>query len=542
MKSVWKPAAASFYRRDTEKRTSAQRDVLCDLRFSSRLCGELTPPAVFRTPPPTRKRPHRRDSGFALLLVFLMAAVLAISLYMEVPRVAFETQRQKEQMLMERGEQYKIAIRRFCQANGNRWPSKIEDLENFNNRRFLRHRYIDPMTGKDEWRLIHIQNGVLTDSINNKQKQKTDDQSAPNAFIAEFTGLGGSTTQGQATVNPALRRRPSEGGAPATDAYGQPIQNSTLPPGVPPLPGSTPVPGGSVAANPTGTVPPGVPAPPGMPMPPGVTAPPSSSTINSNPANSSSGGLFGNNSGSPIGTGGAVGAQANNPTGQAGVYAGRTQLPGLPGNPVSTQFGGVSPYNTAAGANGSAPGYPQPGVNTGTQPGQSNAAIGMINQILTSPRPGGLAGIQAANGQPTTIGGGIAGFASTVDADSIMVYNDHTNYSEWEFIFDPTKWVRPPNPNQGAVGTPVNQIGSMPTGGPGGTPVSAMSSSSSTSPSPSPGFGASSFGGATGAGTASIAGGPAGQQPGQPGQQQGQGMTNSTFGGGGMIDIRPGRR
>ena len=33
---------------------------------------------------------HGRDeSGFALLLVFLMAAVVAISLYMEIQRVAF---------------------------------------------------------------------------------------------------------------------------------------------------------------------------------------------------------------------------------------------------------------------------------------------------------------------------------------------------------------------------------------------------------------------------------------------------------------------
>ena len=56
---------------------------------------------------------HGHESGFALLLVFLMAAIIAISLYMEIPRVAFETQRQKEQLLMERGEQYKRAIKLF---------------------------------------------------------------------------------------------------------------------------------------------------------------------------------------------------------------------------------------------------------------------------------------------------------------------------------------------------------------------------------------------------------------------------------------------
>ena len=69
------------------------------------------------------RRPHRKDSGFALLLIFLMAAVIAITLYVEIPRIAFETQRQKEQLLVARGEQYKRAIQLFMKAN-NRWPSR----------------------------------------------------------------------------------------------------------------------------------------------------------------------------------------------------------------------------------------------------------------------------------------------------------------------------------------------------------------------------------------------------------------------------------
>ena len=37
------------------------------------------------------KRRRNPESGFALLLIFLLAAIVAISLYMEIPRVAFET-------------------------------------------------------------------------------------------------------------------------------------------------------------------------------------------------------------------------------------------------------------------------------------------------------------------------------------------------------------------------------------------------------------------------------------------------------------------
>ena len=83
-----------------------------------------------------------RESGFAMLLVFLMAATIAITLYLEIPRVAFKAQRQKEQLLIERGEQYKRAIQLFVRVNG-RYPGDLKDLENFNNRRFLRHKFIE---------------------------------------------------------------------------------------------------------------------------------------------------------------------------------------------------------------------------------------------------------------------------------------------------------------------------------------------------------------------------------------------------------------
>jgi len=34
------------------------------------------------------------------------------------------------------------------------------------------------------------------------------------------------------------------------------------------------------------------------------------------------------------------------------------------------------------------------------------------------------------------IGGGIAGVASRADMEGIRVYNERTNYKEWEFLFD----------------------------------------------------------------------------------------------------------
>ena len=105
------------------------------------------------------------ERGFALLIVFLFAGAVALMLYSQMPRVAFESEREKEQVLQSRGQQYVRAIQLYYNAY-HKWPSKIEDLENTNNKRYLRKRYIDPMTGKDEWRLIHVDaSGQLTDSL-----------------------------------------------------------------------------------------------------------------------------------------------------------------------------------------------------------------------------------------------------------------------------------------------------------------------------------------------------------------------------------------
>ncbi len=68
-----------------------------------------------------------------------------------------------------------------------------------------------------------------------------------------------------------------------------------------------------------------------------------------------------------------------------------------------------------------------------------NQAIGLIKQILTTPRPGGLQGLQQQQQAQTSFGSGIAGVASTADAEGIRVYNERTNYKEWEFVYDPNK-------------------------------------------------------------------------------------------------------
>jgi len=92
-------------------------------------------------PSESRPRVPHGESGFAVLLIFLMAAAIALMLYMQLPRVAFEAQRDKEQLLIDRGEQYKRGIQMYF-VQFKKYPSKLEDLENTNNKRYLRRRGI----------------------------------------------------------------------------------------------------------------------------------------------------------------------------------------------------------------------------------------------------------------------------------------------------------------------------------------------------------------------------------------------------------------
>ena len=155
---------------------------------------------------------RRDESGFALLLVFVMAAAISITLYMEVPRMAFESQRAKEQMAIDRGLQYKRAIQLFYRKY-QIYPQTLDDLETSRNIRFLRRRYLDPLTGK-EWRLLHVgPAGQLTDSL-----------------VQPPAPLPGSTTG--SSLNPAQgssQTSPFSQGSNASQPAGQQVQQPVDP-------------------------------------------------------------------------------------------------------------------------------------------------------------------------------------------------------------------------------------------------------------------------------------------------------------------------
>jgi len=167
-----------------------------------------------------------KEGGFALLLVFMFAAAVAFAIYQELPRAAFESARDKEQLLMDRGHQYERAIQVYYTEN-KRYPAELKDLEEGNQKRYLRRRYKDPMTGKDEWRIIHTNGSFLTDSLVQKPPTQNAGNGGPAGSAVGGGPLGSNTMNTTAAttpvtdpnappapVNAAVQRRPSDRGFP----------------------------------------------------------------------------------------------------------------------------------------------------------------------------------------------------------------------------------------------------------------------------------------------------------------------------------------
>ena len=96
-----------------------------------------------------------RESGYVLLAVMLAVTLVLVALSIELPRIAQQIKREKEEELVHRGKDYATAVKRFVHKNGGRYPLSVEQLEDTNHIRFLRKRYKDPMTGESDWKMVH---------------------------------------------------------------------------------------------------------------------------------------------------------------------------------------------------------------------------------------------------------------------------------------------------------------------------------------------------------------------------------------------------
>src|SRR5260370_10148953 len=146
---------------------------------------------------------RHEERGFMLVGLIVAIFLVLLALSVAAPKVAQELRREREVEAVHRGNQYVRAIRLYYRKFGH-YPGSIEQLEKTNNIRFLRQQYVDPMTGKADWRLIKVGEAKTT---------------VKGFFGQPLAGLtsGLGSAAGMASAGPAGA---AAGSGPGSSAYG----------------------------------------------------------------------------------------------------------------------------------------------------------------------------------------------------------------------------------------------------------------------------------------------------------------------------------
>jgi hypothetical protein len=153
----------------------------------------------------------------------LFVALLAIAALGVATKADFQSKRDREEELVHRGVQYARAVRLFFKKTG-RYPTRIEELENTNNRRFLRKRYKDPITGED-FKILRIGDVKLTfgPGITGAVSpaampggQAMNASQAGQAMAAAAASMGQSSIPGAAPLNQQSPGEPEKGDSTGT--------------------------------------------------------------------------------------------------------------------------------------------------------------------------------------------------------------------------------------------------------------------------------------------------------------------------------------
>ncbi len=155
------------------------------------------------------------EQGYMLLGLIVAIFIITLALGVAASKAAFAIRREREVETVRRGNQYVRAIREYY-VKYQHYPGSLEQLEKTNNIRFLRKRYIDPITGKDDWRLIAVgQNKTTVKGFFGEELQ-----GPPSAGLGSAAGLQSSGLGGTAATTAVSGSGAISGGGAATAAGG----------------------------------------------------------------------------------------------------------------------------------------------------------------------------------------------------------------------------------------------------------------------------------------------------------------------------------
>jgi len=177
---------------------------------------------------------RRSEEGYILVAVIFMMAILILTLAVAAPVVRKDIQRDREIETMHRGKQYQRAVKLYYKKFGA-YPPNVDALVKTNEIRFLRRKYIDPTTGKDEWKPIRFgQNktqtlGFFGQPIGGSTMAGTGPgANGPNPSMGMFNSppssgpASGSIASGAASISAGFAADPNAASGPGAASYAGP--------------------------------------------------------------------------------------------------------------------------------------------------------------------------------------------------------------------------------------------------------------------------------------------------------------------------------
>ena len=178
----------------------------------------------------TNHKLQNSQRGYMLITLMLALALITIGLLTVLPEIGQQIRRDREEEMRHRGTAYMRAIQHFYKKFG-RYPSRIEELENTNNIRFLRKRYKDPINRDSagherDFKLLHqtdisLNNGPVLGQVPGQSLPGQGGFGGPQGGLGGLGGLGAQPGGLQQTGNPAAQT-PAGG-----DAGNPPSANSS---------------------------------------------------------------------------------------------------------------------------------------------------------------------------------------------------------------------------------------------------------------------------------------------------------------------------
>jgi len=97
--------------------------------------------------------PRPSEEGYVLLIAIFLMALVVISLAIAAPQVAKSIQRDRDLETYHRGMQYRRAVQLYYRKF-HAYPPNADALVKTNEIRFLRKKYVDPITNKVDWKPV----------------------------------------------------------------------------------------------------------------------------------------------------------------------------------------------------------------------------------------------------------------------------------------------------------------------------------------------------------------------------------------------------